>query len=108
MSTFITLQQAKDHLRLTDTGDSPSAEDADLQLKLDQAEAIILDRLGGDDDWTVDTVPLAVQAAILEQLGELWRFRGDDTAQDLPKRDHGYLAPTIESKLHRHRDPPLA
>ena len=50
---LVTLQQAKDHLQVpTMPGGDP--DEADLQLKLDQAEAIILDYLAAKADpaWT--------------------------------------------------------
>jgi hypothetical protein len=52
-----------------------------------------------------------VQAAILLELGELWRFRGDDTdAQSAGQdaRELGQLSPTITNLLRRYRDPAYA
>ena len=50
-----------------------------------------------------------VQAAILLQLGELWRFRGDDvkdtTDEDLTI---GQLSPIVTNLLRRYRDPAYA
>ena len=52
-----------------------------------------------------------VQAAILLELGELWRFRGDDT-NDSERRSEslevGQLSPTITNLLRRYRDPAYA
>ena len=110
MADLITLNQARLHLKL-------DVSDADLSLKLEQAEAIVLNYIERSDDdgwtaeiaaWTDETVPRPVQAAILLQLGELFRFRGDDAAQDVPKREHGFLAPGIVALLHRYRDPVVA
>ena len=115
--SLVTLAQAKAHLRI-DTLDlaPPDALDADLALKLLQAEAIILDYLKIPETsppyWADETdVPPLVQAAILFQLGELYRFRGDDTSQfaDNSKRDQaGSLSPFVEGLLRRYRDPALA
>jgi len=64
MGVLVTLQEGKDHLRLTTpAGD---AGDPDLQLKLDAAEAIIVDYLKVADP-TVFTADRIVQQAILLQ-----------------------------------------
>ena len=74
---LVTLDQAKQHLRVTTT-----AGDEDLQLKLLQAEAHIVGWCsttagqGVADTWTSSTVPPVVTAAILIQTAELDRFRG--------------------------------
>jgi hypothetical protein len=54
-----------------------------------------------------------VQAAILLELAELWRFRGDDQRHEGPDRpDHdteqGQLSHIITNILRRYRDPALA
>jgi hypothetical protein len=102
---MITLQQAKDHLRIA-TPDG-HAGDADLVLKLEQAEAIIVDYLtrGGtsvyaDLPLTAADLPI-VDAMILLQLGELYTFRGDD-AQAPPHTD-GHLSPAITNLGRRLR-----
>jgi hypothetical protein len=89
MATFVTLDQVKRHLRITST-----VEDVDLQQRLDQAEAHIVNWCSVTPRsqtvvaaWTVDTVPSVVVAAILVQVGELDRFRGDDT--EGPPRPEG-------------------
>jgi len=78
MATLVTLQQAKDHLEVP-TMPVGDPDEADLQLKLDQAEALILDYLAAKADpaWTAATVPKPVTAAILLMLGGLYRHRGD-------------------------------
>jgi len=67
------------------------------------------------NDWTTATDPAVdldfavVQAAILETLGDLWRFRGDDA--DLKPEDPAagaYLRPNVRRKLHPLRRPALA
>jgi hypothetical protein len=115
--SLITLEQAKRHLRLSIPVTSPPDEaELDLLLKMEAAEHIILDYLGltsqSPPAWTDETnVPPLVQAAILLQLGELYRFRGDDpgTVISSPSRgEAGSLSPVIEGMLRRYRDPALA
>jgi hypothetical protein len=89
VAIFVTLAQAKARLRITTTD-----EDVDLQSLVDQAEAHILNWCSVTprskaiaDAWTVATVPPVVVAAILVEVGELDRFRGDDP--DAPPRPDG-------------------
>ena len=77
---LITLDQAKRQLRETGT-----ARDAEITDKMAQAENAILlylkplrtDEPRDDYPWTAATVPPVVQAAILIQLTNLDRNRGD-------------------------------
>ena len=110
MGVLVTLQEGKDHLRLTTpAGD---AGDPDLQLKLDAAEAIIVDYLKVPDPalFTGDRI---VQQAILLQFGALYRWRGDDPetlaarASEGYQGEQGYLSPVITALLQRKRDPTL-
>lgn len=111
MEDLITLEQARKSLRLTGTQD-----DDDLRLKLAQAQAIVVDyvRQRHDEDewtteidaWTEEDVPAQVQAAILLQCAELFRFRGDDT--DAPAREPGQLSSAVRACLDRLRDPAFA
>jgi hypothetical protein len=111
LPTLITLAQAKKHLRLTTYED-----DDDVLLKLEQATSMVLEYIWRDDDdwvdtmiaWTTTTAPKQIQAAIMVQLGELHRFRGDDVPDQTPKREHGYLSPQVTAYLHRFRDPSVA
>lgn len=107
MSTLVTLDEAKMHLRLplTDT-----TQDGDLTQKTDAAEAIILDFLNltpamrtTTSAWTAGTVPLPVKHAILLELGELWFGRGDDPEAPVRQPDDGTadLAPAIVGLLRR-------
>jgi hypothetical protein len=82
MSRLIDLAVAKNHVRITHTHD-----DEDLELKLLQAEAIVLAYIARPSDadwtamleaWTTDTVPMPVSAAILLMFAELYRDRGDE------------------------------
>lgn len=110
---LVDLAQAQRHLRRPVGVSSPmTSDEQDIQDKLDQATALIFQYLERPDDvawtaemdaWTSDSVPAPVVAAILIQLSELYRFRGDDF--EGPKREAGYLAPSIVSLLKRYRDP---
>jgi hypothetical protein len=118
---LITRELAEAHLRIT----APSAyEEIDLLAKIAQAEDLVLDyvnqRRSDADLWlaeveawdVTDTAalpPPQVQAAVLVQLGELYRFRGDDLEADQPVRDLGsVLHPLAAAYLYRHRDPAIA
>lgn len=96
---LVTLAQAKKHLRI-DTVDS----DVDIQLKLDQAEGIIVRYLKDQADaaWTSITVPVNVTAAILLLLASLHEHRGDDQTLS----EGTWVA--IERLLVSLRDPALA
>ena len=82
-AALVTLVQAKAHLRITLPALDPG--DLDIQLKLDQAEAIILDYLGTSTAATwlsPATAPGAVSAAILLFVAHLFEHRGDDQQAD--------------------------
>lgn len=112
--SLITFAHATAQVRRGDLVDgSPlDPEAADLIQKMAAAEAIILDYLkltaapGSPALWDETTVPELVRAAILLQLGELYRFRGDDGAG--ATQTTGDLSPTITNLLRRYRDPALA
>lgn len=115
--SLITLAQAKLHLRIdVPTTPTPDPGDADIEMKMAAAEAIVLDYLKvpatSPTLWTDENdAPPLVQAAILIQLAELYRFRGDDpgTVISAPARDlGGSLSPIVEGMLRRYRDPALA
>jgi hypothetical protein len=115
MATLVTLAQAKGHLRVTWPDTDPRA--ADLQLKLDTAQAIILGSINRSNPdywpavtatWTDETtVPFEVHGAILLQLGELDQYRGDEADNEAPARDAGLddLSPRIRALLRLYRDP---
>lgn len=110
---LITVEQAVGQLRLPTgfaSGSPLSVAEQDLVTKMEDATAIVLDYIHQRDDhgWTVETVPGWVRAAILEQLVELWRFRGDDVEAGAPTQPDGYLSRRIANKLHREKDPTLA
>lgn len=109
--SLISIDQAKAHLRIDTPSGSPlDAADQDLLLKIEAAEGIILDYLKipvtSPAYWDSTTVPALVQAAILIQLGELYRFRGDD--QEHGPQTAGDLSPLVTNILRRYRDPALA
>ncbi|HZH10551.1 MAG TPA: head-tail connector protein [Microvirga sp.] len=99
MAALITKDQAKQQLRI-DFDD----QDADLEMKIEQASEIVIDYLKRPDHgWTETTVPKPVQAAILLVLTALWDDRDGHG-------DGDYLAPDgpVARLLTRFRDPALA
>jgi len=115
--SLVTIAQAKAHLKLDiPTTPTPDPTDADLLLKLAAAEAMVLHYcnvdLGSPFPWTDETdTPMEVQSAILYQLAELYRFRGDDpgTIMSTPSREPGHaLSPIVEGLLFAYHDPVLA
>lgn len=111
---LVTLAQAHTHLRLPFTLNvSPvDPRQADLELKAEQAEGIILDYCNTTQHWrditpgwdvgSPITVPRQVQAAVLLMLTHLWEHRGDDLAPD------ENLWAAIGRLLARTRDPVVA
>jgi hypothetical protein len=113
MAALVTLKQASDHLRLDlEFTGSPPEESTDprtpdLQLKLDAAEAIVLDYLkvgGGSPSWEAgpDDLPI-IQAAILLVLSGLFDDREGAGDGDYLKEDGA-----VARLLRRLRDPALA
>lgn len=109
VADLITLEQAKDHLRIPrDTSDA----DNDVLLKMRTAQAVILDYIADttDADWTATlaawdetTVPAQVAHAILIETNYLFRFRGDDPPDGDQSDDIGNLAPGVKALLYRLR-----
>lgn len=99
MAALLTLEDAKQHLRITDTD-----HDVDVQVALDAAEGIILDYLKVPipSVWTAASVPPSVTAAIRLMLAELYEHRGDDLT------NNERLWNGIAALLMRLRDPALA
>lgn len=102
---LITLEQAATHLRITG---SEYADD--LELKIEQASALVIQYLKREDhEWTVETDPAddlefaIVQAAILEVLANLWGDRGDRE-----KPSDGPVTDRVKRALSMMRDPSLA
>lgn len=66
MIALVTLAQAKMHRRITDTD-----RDADIQMKLEQASAMVMGRLKYDtvpDEWIVNSSPITYDIP--------WKFQG--------------------------------
>lgn len=93
---LVTMDQAKLHLH---AGEGDDVTDANIAMKLEQAEGIVLDYLKlTDHGWTAVTVPFQVHAAILKVLEAL---------HDGPA-DMDPITPAVVSLLMRDRDPALA
>lgn len=122
MADLVTLAQAKRHLKLSPPGSPPTEEDFDVEEKVTQASALIADYVAQRRDtgaWALEVaawdvtasppnVPPIVQAAVLLQVTELYRFRGDDAPGEIPIRTPGFLSPAVVSLLHRLRDPAIS
>ncbi len=114
--SLVTLDQAKRAARY----DLSQAEDnADLNLRLEVAHALVLDyvnnRVADSDDWleTIlawdrDTVPKQIKGAILAMFVHLSRFRGDDADKEAPPLTDGNLPDSVRMYLTRFRDPTVA
>ena len=108
MAGLIPLATAKTHLRITD-----DLHDADVQLKLDQAEAVILDYLKlkqtgeprPDWPWMPTTLPKPVEAAMLIMLTFLYEARGDEPEAKAKSED---VWKTVDDLVIRFRDPAIA
>jgi hypothetical protein len=102
---LVSLETAKQHLRITGTD-----HDADIQQKLTASQDRIVTYLGAaaDATWTEATVPTPVAEAILKQLAEFFRFRGDDYVGNEPGAPTVESWATIERLLSMYRDPTLA
>lgn len=111
MEWYISLAIAKQHVNVTGTFD-----DEILEVYLEAAHRIVLDRLERattDSDllavmaaWDAETVPGPVRAAVLVQLGELYRFRGDD--QEEVASEPGCLSTRVERFLGPWLERPIA
>jgi hypothetical protein len=99
--TLETLENAKLALHITDP-----ARDAEVQLLLEHASAIIYEYIGAraDPSWDAATAPDVVQAATLKMLGHLYEHRGDDAAENHDAK----IWEAISLLLMRTRDPGLA
>ena len=108
---YVSLDVAKDQLRVV-TDD----EDDIIRLYLETAQSIVVDRLmraTTDTDtlamiegWDDETVPGGVKAAVLTQLSELYRFRGDDEVE--VKAEFGRLSDRVERFLGSWLERPIA
>lgn len=119
MNMLVTLQEAKDHLRI-DTDDG----DADLTLKIHGASGAVLNYLKGgnrfvqevdgdgnpvvDDDGLpvyTEEVLFEVKAAVLLLLGYLYKDRDNDKDHEY---EQGFLPRPVTALLYPLRDPALA
>jgi len=119
---LVTLAQAQRHLKIEPAADgSPSAADADLQDKVDQATAMVVDYIRRpSNEWEIESwslvpmgspaapAPAAVVWAVLLQIGYLYRYRGDDAADGAPLPDDGYPPQAVCAALKRYRDPVMS
>jgi hypothetical protein len=122
---LVTLEQARRHLKIPASGSPPTSEhDAEIHDLLTRAEELVIDWVGQRRmdgaawaaecaTWDIDASPplpppKRVEQAVLVQLGELWRFRGDDFETERPKPELGELARGVTALLYRLRDPSLS
>ena len=116
---LVTLDQVIAHLKLsTDFAETDQGDD--LQAKLEAAHVICLEyvkqrRIDDDatwatavDEWTDETAPKPVLAAILMMTADLFRNRGDEEPDSMPKQDDGRLPFKVRMLLDRYRDPTVA
>ena len=116
MATLVTIAQADAHLRLdleNDGASPPTYTDdrlPDLELKIDAAEAIVLDYLKAEDDVLDGSPPLwvdrdlkVIRSAILLILSALWDDAPERTVADYMKQGG-----TVDLLLARLRDPAMA
>lgn len=91
---LITLDEAYAHLRVSEDEDA-----LDVALKAEEASEIVLDYVTHEDkaDWSEDTAPGVIKAAVKLVLTGLY----DDRAGDP-------LSPAVKNVLRRYRDPTLA
>jgi len=109
---IVTLEQAKDHLRVTHDSD-----DNDITLKIHGASAAIINYLKSSADSFLDSsgevvldssalpvVPFVVIQATLLMVGWMYNFREGEDKAFVP----GYLPAPIISLLFPLRDPALS
>jgi len=107
MNLLLTLAQAKEHLRITD-----SDHDTEVQSKTDSAAAIISDYVSsGRTRWDTPLPAtdsdgwIIMQTAALELLASMYEHRGDDYGVNAPDEE---VWNAIRRKLSRLRDPAFA
>lgn len=118
MASLVTLTEVKTHMKLTGT----TEHDADLTLKMDEAEVLVLNYLksyAGDDDarearyavidaWTASDVPKPVRSAIFRMVGHLRGDAGDDPELTKTYASGDDLPPNVRLFLTRYKDPAFA
>lgn len=102
MIAIISLEEAKQHLRVTSTH-----ADDDIELKILAASAILLNYIKIDFEdsplsvpWGVADPPWDIKASTMLILGELNMNR--------EAKDADVLSPAVKALLHRYRDPAIA
>jgi len=105
MSVWTTLEMGKKQVGIS--LDDHALDDW-LNMKLAEAEKIVLD-FAINSGLDVPTVPNGkVSGAIYLQFAELWRFRGDDMDKDAPQsRIPGALSVQVERCILAMRPPSL-
>jgi hypothetical protein len=100
---LVSLEDAKVHLHLAETD---TDHDADVTAKLDEAQELILARLGpaGDATWTDVTAPRGVLAAIKLVLDCLYERRGGEEASEQIRKN----LDAVDQLLGLYRDPVIA
>lgn len=112
MAALVTIEQVDLGLRLdlVKSGTPPVYDDPrlpDIHLKMAQATDIVVDYIKKPDhEWTVQTVPGQVSAAILLVIASL--FDDFRAAEMLAGLSGGDLKNPVVALLHRMRDPSLA
>lgn len=95
MAALVTLDEVKQRLRL-DFDD----EDSDVTAMAEEATDIVVGYIKQPDhEWTDETAPLRIKAAILLVVGRLYEDREGKEA---------VLTDAVRALLHRDRDPALA
>jgi hypothetical protein len=107
----VSFDAAKAHLRVYGTD-----EDDLIQTYLENAQHVVMDRLERSTtdslvlamfaEWDEDTTPGAIKAAVLTQMTEFYRFRGDE--ERLPAADNGRLSNQVERFLGSWLERPIA
>lgn len=95
MAALVTLDEVKNRLRIDFNDD-----DVDVLAMSEEATDIVIGYIKQPDhEWTYETVPFRIKAAILLVVSRLYEDRGgtEDVLTDAVKR-----------LLHRDRDPALA
>lgn len=117
MVMLVTLEQAKQHLRIQDLDSDGHPDDPDLTLKVKAASRAALNYCGlyanfldSNGDVPIDSngdavVPDDVRAATLLLVGDLYREREGVNASEW---EHGFLPRTVVSLLYPYRLPTLA
>jgi hypothetical protein len=109
MTAFVTLDEAKAHLRI-----DYASDDTEVQDKLDEAQGIVLDYLKNptgvfyepDGVTPLTNPPAPVTAAIKLVLGNLWRYREGGDERYTVHVDP--ISQAVISLLMRLRDPAFA